>query len=80
MEAGLIDYWDVWFRPMPLQCMENLGGDSKTLKLKNKKPPALTLKNLTGAFVILLFGFGLSFIIFLSEKIVSMPSHNRRRL
>jgi ionotropic glutamate receptor len=80
MEAGLINYWDVWFRPMPLQCMGNLGDDSKTSKLKNKKPPALTLNNLTGAFVILLFGFSLSLLAFLCEKIVSMPSRNHRRL
>jgi hypothetical protein len=35
---------------------------------------------LTGAFVILLLGFSLSLLAFLCEKIVSMPSRNRRRL
>ncbi|XP_046459985.1 ionotropic receptor 93a-like [Daphnia pulex] len=80
IEAGLVDYWDVMLRPMPLQCLKNIGKGSNMLKLKSKKPPALTLKNLTGAFVILLLGFSLSLLAFLCEKIVSMPSRNRRRL
>ncbi|EFX87004.1 hypothetical protein DAPPUDRAFT_235850 [Daphnia pulex] len=80
IEAGLIDYWDVMLRPIPLQCLKNIGKDSNMLKLKSKKPPALTLKNLTGAFIILLLGFSLSLLAFLCEKIVSMPSRNRRRL
>jgi hypothetical protein len=42
MQAGLIDYWDVWFRPMPPQCQENIKSykpiDSKALKTKDKSP------------------------------------------
>jgi len=59
--------------------MDNIGENRKQ-KLKSKKSPALTLKNLTGAFVVLLLGFSLSLLAFLCEKIVSMPSRNRRRL
>ncbi|EFX87002.1 hypothetical protein DAPPUDRAFT_312491 [Daphnia pulex] len=55
MQSGIIDHWDLWFRPMPLQCMGNIRNahtteTSTTLKQKNH-PPSLSLKNLTGAFV-----------------------------
>jgi len=44
----------------------------------NDKPPALTLRNLTGAFIVLLFGLGISFLAFLCELIISLPNlHNR---
>lgn len=82
MQAGLIDYWDVWFRPMPPQCQENIKSfkpiDNKALKTKEKSP-ALTFKNLTGAFIVLLFGLSLSFLIFLCELIISIPKRHTRR-
>ena len=82
MQAGLIDYWDVWFRPMPPQCQENIKSykpiDSKALKTKDKSP-ALTFKNLTGAFIVLLFGLSLSFLTFLCELIISIPKRHTRR-
>nr|CAH0104494.1 unnamed protein product [Daphnia galeata] len=78
-QTGIIDYWDLWFRPMPPQC------DGKPVKIRkqksppgNGKPSRLSLKNLTGAFVILIFGMSLSFLVFLCEKIISMMSKNRR--
>ncbi len=84
MQTGLIDYWDLWFRPMPLQCLDNIKSvykpqNSKTLKMKNR-PPALTLKNLTGAFIVLLLGFSLSFLAFLCERIISIPIRRSRQL
>jgi hypothetical protein len=83
MQTGIIDHWDLWFRPMPLQCLSNIKNvykpkNSKTSKMKNR-PPALSLKNLTGAFIVLLFGFSLSFLAFLCEQILSiLHRHNRR--
>jgi hypothetical protein len=44
------------------------------------RPPALTLKNLTGAFIVLLLGFSLSFLAFLSEQIISFPIRRSRQL
>lgn len=84
MQTGIIDHWDLWFRPMPLQCQGNIKSvdkpkSSKTLKMKNR-PPALSLKNLTGAFIVLLIGFSLSFLAFLCEQIVSIPNRHNRRL
>ncbi|KAK4030531.1 hypothetical protein OUZ56_023775 [Daphnia magna] len=59
-------YWDIWFRPMPGQCIENI--KSGYSMPKNKHPP-LSLKNLTGAFLVLLIGLCLSFLAFLGEKV-----------
>jgi hypothetical protein len=84
MQTGIIDYWDLWFRPMPLQCLDNIKSvykpqNSKTLKMKNR-PPALTLKNLTGAFIVLALGFSLSFLAFLCEQIISILTRRSRQL
>jgi hypothetical protein len=57
-QIGLFNYWDLWFRPMPPQCMENTQSGYK--KPKNK-PKSLFLKNLTG-----------SLFIFLREKFISL--------
>lgn len=81
MQAGLVDYWDVWFRPMPPQCQGNIKSSvnpsgSKTLK-NNNKSPALTISNLTGAFAVLLFGLSISFLVFLCELIISISISNR---
>ncbi|EFX87006.1 hypothetical protein DAPPUDRAFT_235852 [Daphnia pulex] len=82
MQAGLLDYWEEWFRPTPPQCQGNIESfnppDSKALKMKDH-PPALTLKNLTGAFIVLLLGFSLSLLAFLCEKIISNPNRQSRR-
>ena len=47
--------------------------------MKNR-PPALSLKNLTGAFIVLLFGFSLSLLAFLCEQIISVSYRHSRRL
>ena len=84
MQTGIIDHWELWFRSMPQKCTGNIKGvhqpqDGKNMDMKNH-PPALSLKNLTGAFLIFLLGFSLSLLAFLCEQIVAMPSRNRRRL
>ncbi|XP_046449177.1 glutamate receptor ionotropic, kainate 2-like [Daphnia pulex] len=71
-ENGLINYWDTWFRPMPPQC----NGKPQIRSKKTKLSP-LSLKNLTGAFLVLLIGLGLSILAFLVEKIISV--HERLR-
>ena len=71
-ENGLFNYWDLWFRTMPRTCIENIqsgvGGLSK--KTKDKHQP-LSLKNLTGAFVVLTAGLSLSFLTFIHEQIIA---------
>ena len=68
-QTGIIDHWDSWFRPLPPQCKANIRKQSKKTGTKHV---ALSLKNLTGAFVVLLIGFSLSFLVFLVERITSM--------
>jgi hypothetical protein len=45
---------------------------------KNKLDP-LSLKKLTGAFLVIAVGFGLSLLAFLCEKIISMPDRHSIR-
>ena len=73
-EMGLTDYWDRLLRPMPPQCTGKPQTGNKTKKLS-----PLTLKNLTGAFVVLLIGLSLSLLAFLGEKIVSIREQFRLR-
>jgi ionotropic glutamate receptor len=63
-QTGIIDFWDTWFRPMPPQC----NGKAPTKRSGNKLP-ALSLKNLTGAFLLLAVGLSLSLLVFLLEQI-----------
>ena len=84
MQSGIVDHWDLLFRPMPLQCLSNFQTVysqpiSQKMKMKNKQPPALSLKNLTGAFIILVFGLSISLLTFLGEQIISMPRRHRQR-
>lgn len=72
-QIGLINYWDTWFRPMPPQC------DGKPKSGKKKKLSPLSMKNLTGAFIILLVGFSLSLLAFLGERIISITERKRMK-
>lgn len=75
-QTGLIGYWDLWFRPMPRKCISNV--KSGYAIPKNKHPP-LSLKNLTGAFLVLSVGLSLSLLAFLCEQVFSMDKRHRRR-
>ncbi|EFX82186.1 hypothetical protein DAPPUDRAFT_241335 [Daphnia pulex] len=74
-QTGIIDYWDTWFRPMPPQCN---GKPPTGVKSPGNNPSRLSLKNLTGAFLVLLVGLGLSFMAFLFEQIVAILSERHR--
>ena len=71
-QIGLVDFWDTWFRPMPPQC----DGKPQNVNKKDKVMP-ISLKKVTGAFLVLLGGMSLSILAFLGEKIVSF---RQRRL
>jgi ionotropic glutamate receptor len=75
-QTGLLDYWDLWFRPMPPQCTGNVQSGKPTPK--NKQKP-LSLKNLVGAVLVIAAGFGLSLLAFLCEKIISMRERHSIR-
>ena len=74
-ENGLFSYWDLWIRPYPRQCEANVNGlaekQPRDLQLRR-----LSIKNLTGAFIILSSGFGLSLLAFMCELIAFQRSVN----
>ena len=65
-EAGLLKQWSKEFAVDVHQCL-----DHHKKKQDANHAPALTLKSLTGSFVILCLGYTLSFIVLLSEKVRS---------
>jgi ionotropic glutamate receptor len=65
-QSGLMDYWDLRFHPSS-PCTANTKSGYK------KAQTSISLKNLTGAFVVLLIGFSLSLLAFLCELIFSVP-------
>ena len=67
-ENGLFNHWDLWFRPMPPKCSSNIKGTANSNKPVDGGLRRLSLKNLTGAFVVLGVGIGISLIVFLIEK------------
>ncbi len=69
-ENGLMSLWGDWFRPIPGQCLGNI----KTLKKAHTHASIsrLSLKNLTGAFVALLFGYCLSLLVYAGEHLYSV--------
>jgi nitrogen fixation/metabolism regulation signal transduction histidine kinase len=69
-QTGIIDYWELWFRKMPGQCMANINSVSK--KNRETQHSSLSLKNLIGAFIVLLIGFSLSLLVFICEQIASI--------
>jgi hypothetical protein len=72
-QIGVVDFWDTWFRPMPPQCNGKPHSGNKT------KTSPLSLKNLTGAFLVLLVGLSLSILSFLIEKIISIHEQHGSR-
>jgi hypothetical protein len=75
LQSGLIDYWELRFRPMPRQCKGKIK-NGYTPPNNNKHPP-LSLKNLTAAFIVLSVGLSLSLLAFLCEKILFVTHSHR---
>ena len=75
-QAGIIDEMDRLFYPIPPQCDGK--PKNKKDKSKEKRLSRLSLKNLTGAFVVLFFGMSLSLLTFSCEKIFAKFSKRRR--
>ena len=57
---GLIDIWTQWYQPDVRQCLDEAEKITKTAA--QKEPHRLSLQNLTGAFVVLLIGYVVSFL------------------
>jgi hypothetical protein len=75
-QTGLIDFWDTWFRPMPPQCTGDIKSGNRKSKNKNS---SLSIKNLTGPFLVFAVGLSLSFVAFILEQSLSIPERKLRR-
>ena len=64
IEVGLMKKWTDQYQPKPYQCL----GSNK--KEKSGPPPRLSLQNLSGAFLILLFGSIVSIVLLVCEQLV----------
>jgi ionotropic glutamate receptor len=69
-DFGLLDFWAKWYQPDVRQCLEKADNIMQLKKSSKKDSTRLSLKNLTGAFVILIVGYLVSFVAFLAEKIL----------
>ena len=63
-QLGLMDFWESMFRQIPGQCLGNVK-QIRTPKHVTRIP--LSLKNLTGAFIVWGIGCLLALIVFLGE-------------
>nr|CAH0101816.1 unnamed protein product [Daphnia galeata] len=79
-QTGIIDYWEIVLHPMPSQCMANIVNSGKTKPADPKHASSavvLSLKNLTGAFVVYLIGLSLSLLAFLCELVISVAQRQQ---
>ena len=67
-EFGLIEHWEKKFTPQPDECFD------KYKEIPDK--PRISLKNLSGAFVVLVVGFAIALLVILIEKIVYYHKKN----
>ena len=61
IEVGLMKKWTDQYQPKPYQCLNSNKKD------QSGPPPRLSLDNLLGAFLILLLGYVISFLLFFGE-------------
>ena len=67
---------------MPPQCMDNIRSGDRYYKTSrdNKEHTPLSLKNLTGAFIVLFVGMSLSVIAFFYELMTSKNAKNSNEI
>jgi ionotropic glutamate receptor len=69
-QFGFIDFWIQSYQATPHRCL------SQSVRKKKWETPRLSLKNLTGAFAVLVIGYSVSFLVFIFERLQAA----RRRL
>ena len=67
-----MDYWGQMYRRIPPQCLANTKGARQKKEPDSKS--RLSLKNLTGAFVVLLVGYALALLAFIFERIARVAA------
>ena len=74
-EYGLMKHWSQWFRKVPSKCLANTKIEEKKKQAPtNTAKTRLSLKNLTGAFIVLLVGYAISLLTFFLERIANFIS------
>jgi len=73
-EAGLVDHWIKEFRAKAHQCVKN----KRNSKIEKDDINPLTLRGLTGAFIVLLAGVVLAFVVFIGERISKVVINYKR--
>lgn len=68
-DYGLIEFWTQWYQPDVRQCLVKADKILSRQQHSSDDPPRLSLKNLTGAFAILIGGTILSLLVFIVENI-----------
>ena len=80
MDYGLLEFWTLQYQSDVRKCLDK---SEKLMQVKPSSdgPPRLSLRNLTGAFVILLFGYMVALFVFVAEKLIfwAQPSAAVRR-
>lgn len=69
LDFGLLNMWTKLYEPDVRQCLDKADKIMHLKPSRNNNPSQLLLKDLTGAFVVLLVGFFVAFIVFAAEKI-----------
>ena len=67
-QYGLIQHWEKNFAPQPNECA------TKYSEIPNK--PRISLKNLSGAFLLLIVGLSIATLVFIIETIVYYHKKN----
>ena len=77
-ERGLMDYWGQMYRRIPPQCLANTKGARQKKEPDNNKS-RLSLKNLTGAFIVLLVGYALALLAYIFERIAHEMANKSKK-
>ncbi len=75
-QYGLMDLWENWFRPIPGQCLGNF--KQQKAQPKRVKTSSLKIRNLWGAFIVLLSGYCLSVLTYVVELVRFAIHHGKK--
>ncbi len=72
-EAGLIPQWSKQNKPDVHQCIDKRKRHSRIIE----DSVTVSLRGMSGAFLVLLVGYGLSIFVFIGERVRFMYQHHR---
>ena len=74
VDSGLIDKWMKIYVPKPKRCLSppNQHTNKKNGDRQPSQPPRLSLNNFAGIFLVLLFGYVISILAFITEQAINL--------